>query len=55
MNAVKKYTTFDELKSCEIKTTQHALSLKKHIEFEKVILDIRSNKNIQATQTKPKQ
>lgn len=55
MNAVKKYTTFDELKSSEIKTTKYALSLKKHNEFEKVILDIRSNKNIQANQNKPKQ
>ena len=53
MKAVKKFTTFDELKSCEIKTVKYASSLKKHKAFEKVIIDIRSAKILQDTQTKP--
>ena len=54
MNAVKKFTTFDELKSCENKTAKYALSLRKHNEFEKVIIEIRSAKIIKLSQTKPK-
>ncbi len=51
MNAVKKFTTFDELKSCENKTLKYASSLKKHNDFKKMIMDIRS---IKILQTKPK-
>ena len=50
MNAVKKFTTFDELKSCENKTSKDTSSLRKHNDFEKVIMEIRS---IKVSQTKP--
>jgi len=55
MNSVKKFTTFDELKSCESRKLTYASSLKKHNDFEKLIIDIRSIKIIQVNQTKPKQ
>ena len=45
MKTVKKFTTFDELKSCESKTMKDASSLKKHDAFKKVILDIRAIKS----------
>ena len=48
MNKVKKFTTFEELKSCESKTEKNVSSLKKHNEFEKVIMYIRSIKLLQA-------
>lgn len=51
MNVVKKFTTFDELKSCENKAGSYALSLKKHNDFKKVIMEIRSIKILQANQT----
>ena len=42
MKAVKKFATFDEMKSCESKTIDYASSLKKHQIFEKVIKEIMS-------------
>jgi|HubBroStandDraft_6_1064221.scaffolds.fasta_scaffold1243018_2 hypothetical protein len=44
MKAVKKFTTFEDLKSYESKAVHYAASLKKHNDFEKVIKDITSNK-----------
>ena len=55
MKPVKKFTTFDELKSCESKTEEYARSLKKHVELEKVIMDIRSIKVQASTPTPSKQ
>lgn len=49
MKTVKKFTTFEELKSYETKATHNVLNLKKHKIFEKVIKEIISfiphNKN----------
>ena len=42
MKTVKKFTTFDELKSYEGKTVNQTLSLKKHKMFEKFIKELRS-------------
>jgi hypothetical protein len=39
---VKKFATFDELKSYESKSVNEALSLKKHKMFEKFIKELRS-------------
>ena len=55
MNAVKKFATFDELKSCESKAVKYALSLKKHIEFEKVVMEIMAAKKRQANPARRKQ
>jgi len=44
MKTVKKYSTFEDLKSSEEKITDRQLSLKKHDEFEKVIKAISSAK-----------
>jgi hypothetical protein len=55
MKAVKKFSTFDELKSCETKTMKDASSLKKHDDFKKVILDIRAIKIVQDNQRQSKQ
>lgn len=54
MNTVRKFTTFDELKSCENKTAKYSSSLKKHNAFEKVIMEIRSIKITKVNQTTPK-
>ncbi len=54
MNTVRKFTTFDELKSCENKSVKFASSLKKHNAFEKVIMEIRSIKTTKIKQTRPK-
>lgn len=54
MNRVKKFTTFDELKSCESRILTYASSLKKHNQFEKIIMDIRSIMILQTSQVKPK-
>ena len=42
MKTVKKYTTFQALKSSEEKVTDFKASEKKHIEFEKLIKAIYS-------------
>jgi hypothetical protein len=52
MKTVKKFTSFEDLKSSESKTVDAKSSLKKHNDFEKVIKDIysvkvRSNDNKQ--------
>lgn len=47
MNKVKKYATFEELKSSENKTIKQVSSLKKHNDFEKVIMEIRINRSLQ--------
>lgn len=44
MKAVKKFTTFEELKSYESDTKNPIERLKKHEAFEKVIKDIRPHK-----------
>jgi hypothetical protein len=54
MNTVKKFTTFDDLKSYENKTVEIASSLEKHNAFKKVIKEIRSVKTNKVSQTKPK-
>lgn len=54
MKAVKKFATFEELKSYETKTTNYEVSLKKHSNFEKVIKEIRYNKVGKSNQHKPK-
>jgi hypothetical protein len=42
MKTVKRYTTFEDLKSVETKSIDNKASLKKHNEFEKVIKNIYS-------------
>lgn len=42
MKTVKKFTSFDDLKSYESKAIDKVLSLKKHKRFEKIIKEIRS-------------
>ncbi len=54
MKAVKKFETFEDLKSYESKTMNYEVSLKKHNNFEKVIKDIRSNKVGKSSQRKSK-
>lgn len=54
MNIVKKFTTFEALKSCENKTAKYSTKLKKHNDFEKVITEIRSIGIIRGSKTKPK-
>lgn len=55
MNVVKKFETFEQLKSCESKTLKHASSIRKHNKFKKVIMNIRAIKNLQDKQSKPNQ
>lgn len=48
MKSIAKFTTFEDLKSCEKGKSDFELSLKKHNDFEKFIREIRSvktNKN----------
>jgi len=47
MNSVKKFTTFEELKFCVPKTNTYSPSLKKHNDFEKLIMEIRAIKILQ--------
>jgi hypothetical protein len=42
MKAVRKFSSFEDLKSSEDKTADRKQRLKKHIEFEKVIKGIYS-------------
>ena len=42
MKAVKKFTSFEDLKSSDSKKVSDELRLKKHNNFEKVIRDIKS-------------
>jgi hypothetical protein len=44
MKTVKKFTSFEDLKSSESKTVDDKLSFKKHNDFEKVIKEIYSVK-----------
>jgi hypothetical protein len=44
MKAVKRYTTFEDLKYNERKTLNHKASLKKHNEFQKLLVTLRANK-----------
>ena len=46
MNTVKKYATFEEMKSSEVRTTDLATSLKKHQEFEMVMRSLRAAKEL---------
>lgn len=41
---VKKYTTFEDLKSSKEKTMDYKKSIKRHIEFERIIKAIYSIK-----------
>lgn len=50
MIVVKKFTSFDELKSCESMNLKYASSLKKQNDLEKLIVEIRSNKILQSEQ-----
>lgn len=45
MKTIKKYTTFEGLKSSEKKSTDYEKTLKKHCEFEKAIRAIQSENN----------
>lgn len=45
MKRVKKFETFDELKSSKTKTSDYRLSLAKHSEFEKVMKEIMDAKS----------
>jgi len=47
MKKVKKFTSFEDLKSSENKTIDLKLALEKHSNFEKAIRDIWSVKNRQ--------
>jgi hypothetical protein len=40
MKTVRKFKTFEDLKSCENKPAKYILRLKKHINFEKTILSL---------------
>ena len=51
MNTVRKFTSFDELKSCESKPVNRASRLKKHRDFEKVIMEIRAAKKLQVNKS----
>ncbi len=44
MKIVKKFTTFDDLKSSESERIEYVLTVEKHNEFEKVIMDIKCAK-----------
>ncbi len=44
MKTVKKFTSFEDLKSVENNTVDNKLSLKKHNDFEKVIKSIHAVK-----------
>ena len=44
MKTVKKYTTFEDLKSSEKKSSDIKVSLKRHNDFEKTIMAIYSIK-----------
>ncbi len=55
MKAVKKFTSFDQLKSDDSRIAKDSSSLKRHNEFEKFIKTIRENKILQADLTKPVQ
>lgn len=44
MKTVKKFETFEDLKSDEKNPSEYTSSLKKHSDFEKVIKEIRSVK-----------
>jgi hypothetical protein len=50
MKIVKKFTTFEELKSCKSNKLKYSARLKKHNEFEKVIMEIRAI--VEANQSK---
>ncbi|MES2458666.1 MAG: hypothetical protein V4594_24135 [Bacteroidota bacterium] len=54
MNSVKKFTTFNELKSVEDKTVIHERSVEKHHDFEKFILSVGKAKVLQKNQAKSK-
>ncbi len=54
MKAVKKFTTFEDLKSYESKTVNHSLSLKKHNDFEKVIKSLKSDNVRKSNHSKSK-
>jgi len=52
MNTIKKFSTFDELKSFENKSLNYETIIKKHHVFEKVIKEIRSIKITKDNQTR---
>lgn len=54
MKPVTKHTTFNSLKSTENKIMKSVNDLKKHLDFEKVIIEIRLNKNLRNNQSNPK-
>jgi hypothetical protein len=54
MKSVKKFTTFEELKSYKSDTKSASERLKKHEAFEKVIKDIRSSKATKSNHTRSK-
>lgn len=55
MKAVKKFTSFEDLKSYDSNTADQEPSLKKHTGFEKMIKDIRSNNARKSDHNKFKQ
>lgn len=50
----RKFTSFEEMKSFESKSTNDDLSVKKHKEFERIIKEIRSA-NVQSDGRRSKQ
>ena len=54
MNKVKKFESFEELKSNEIKPIKKGASLKKHTDFKKVMEEIRAAKINQDRQRRAK-
>ena len=54
MNTIKKFETFEQLKSCEHKTLKVSSRLSIHNEFKKFIMDIRHDKKHQISPNKQK-
>jgi hypothetical protein len=55
MKAVKKFSTFEDLKSYESKPLNYKASLKKHQEFEKIIMDMKVKKVHKGDKSRSKQ
>ena len=55
MKAVKKFSTFEDLKSYENKPLNYKARLKKHQEFEKIIMDIKVKKVHKGKKSRSKQ
>jgi hypothetical protein len=54
MKTVKKFATFNDLKSCESKATENPLTIRKHLAFEKTIKNMGIIKAQTGNQNHPK-